>query len=147
MGWANLIGSGISAAGQIAEGKQNAADAETNRRISMAQAQDALLRGTLEEQRYRRTIAMVAGAQKAHFGSRNVTMSGSALDALADTGQIGGEDIQTIRANAARQAWGYRNQANESSRWGQNQLNNSYAGAGSTLLTAGAQAYGQWKAA
>jgi len=146
MGWAQLAGAGINMAGDIAQGKQAQADAETNRLVSLAQGQDALLRGTIEEQRYRRHIAMVAGAQKAHFGARNVTTSGSALDALADTAMIGDEDIKTIRSNAARQAWGYKNQANEASRWGANQMNQAYANAGSTLLTAGAQAYGMWKA-
>ncbi len=146
MGWAQLIGQGIQGASQLAQGKQAAADAETNQRIANAQAEDALLRGTKEEERYRRLIATTVGAQKAEFGRRNVVASsGTALDILADTAMIGEEDIQTIRSNAARQSWGYRNQASEAARWGAAQLNNAYGQAGNTLLTAGAQAYGQWK--
>lgn len=141
----DLIGAGISIAGDIAQGKQDKATAETNKRLALAQASDALLRGTIEETRYRRQIAAVAGQQKAEFGARNVTVSGTALDILSDTAQIGEEDIQTIRANAARQAWGYRNQASEASRWGANQQNNANGRAVGTALTAGAQAYGQWK--
>lgn len=145
MGWAQLIGQGIQGASQIAQGKQAAADAETNRRIAEFQAQDALLRGTKDEERYRRLIATTIGAQRAEFGARNVTTSGTALDILSDTAQVGGEDIAMIRSNAARTAWGYRAQANEASRWGQAAQANAYGQAGSTLLTAGANAWGQWK--
>lgn len=145
MGWGQLISGGIDAAGKIAQGKQDAATAETNRRISEAQANDALLRGTIEETRYRRMIAQVAGAQKASFGNRNVAVSGTALDLLGDTAAIGEEDISTIRNNAARQAWGYRNQASEASRVGEFAQSNAFGSAAGTLLTSGSQAYGKWK--
>lgn len=141
MGWTQVIGAGIDTAGKIAQGKQDAGTAETNRRLSEAQGSDALLRGTKDEARYRRQIAMVAGQQKADFGARNVAVSGTALDLLSDTAQVGEEDALTIRNNAAREAWGYRNQANEASRWGANQLNNSRGAGIGTLLTAGARAY------
>lgn len=144
MGWGQLIGASASMAGDIEQGKMDEATAETNRRLSMAQANDALLRGTIEESRYRRQIAAVVGGQKAAFGSRNVTVSGTPLDILSDTAQIGEEDALTIRTNAAREAWGYRNQANEASRWGANASANAKGRAASTLLTAGAQAYGTW---
>jgi hypothetical protein len=140
-----LIGAGIDVAGKLAQGKQDAATGETNRRLGMAQANDALLRGTKEETRYRRIIAQVAGQQKADFGARNVAVSGTALDLLGDTAQIGEEDALTIRNNAAREAWGYRNQANEASRWGANQLNNSRGSAAGTLLTEGSKAYKNWR--
>lgn len=145
MGWAQLVGQGIQGASQIAQGKQAEADAKTNARIAEFQAQDALLRGTKEEERYRRLIAMTIGTQRAEFGARNVTTSGTALDILSDTAQIGGEDVATIRSNAAREAWGYRNRADESSRWGAAARDSAYGQAGSTLLTAGAQAWGNWK--
>jgi len=145
MGFMQLIGGGIDTAGKLQQGKIDEATGETNRRLSEAQANDALLRGSIEESRYRRQIAQVVGGQKAAFGKGNVAVSGTALNLLSDTAQVGEEDAQTIRNNAAREAWGYRNQANEASRWGANQRTNSYGAAGRTLLTAGSQAYGQWK--
>ncbi len=145
MGWLQLISGGIDAAGKLAQGKQDAATGETNRRLGEAQANDALLRGSIEEQRYRREVAQVVGAQKAVFGQRNVAVSGTALDLLSDTAQVGEEDALTIRNNAAREAWGLRHQADESRRWGANQRTNSQFAAGSTLLTSGSQAYGNWK--
>lgn len=143
--WGQLIGAGIDTAGKIGQGKQDAATAETNRRLSEAQANDALLRGTTEETRYRRQIAQIAGQQKAEFGARNVAVDGTALDILSDTAQIGEEDALTIRNNAAREAWGYRNQANEASRWGANQKSNATASGIGTLLTSGSKAYSDWK--
>lgn len=145
MGWGQLIGAGIETAGKIGQGKQDEATAETNRRLSEAQAQDALLRGTKDEARYRRQVAFIAGQQKADFGARNVTVSGTPLDILSDTAQIGEEDALTIRNNAAREAWGYRNQASEASRWGANQKANAVGSGIGTLLTSGAKAYSQWK--
>jgi len=149
MGWLQLIGGGIDAAGKMAQGKQDAATGETNRRLAEAQGSDALVRGSIEEQRYRREIAQIVGAQKAAFGQRNVAVSGTALDILSDTAQLGEEDALTIRNNAAREAWGYRNQASEASRWGANQKSNAMSAAGGSLLTSGSQAYGmygnEWK--
>ncbi len=146
MGRAQLIGGGIQAAGQIGQGKQDEATAETNRRLAEAQANDALLRGTKDEARYRRVIAQVAGQQRADFGARNVAVSGTPLDILSDTAKIGEEDALTIRNNAAREAWGYRNQASEASRWGANQRANSQGAAIGTLLTSGGRAYRDWNA-
>lgn len=142
---ASLIGAGIGIAGDLEQGKIDEATAETNRRLAMAQANDALLRGSIEESRYRRQIAAVVGGQKAAFGQRNVAVSGTPLDILSDTAQIGEEDLAMIRNNAARESWGYRNQASEASRWGANQSANARGRAAGTLLTAGAQAYGMWK--
>lgn len=138
------IGAGIGIAGDLEEGKINAATGETNRRLSNAQGLDALDRGSLEEQRYRREVAQFVGAQKAAFGARNVAVSGSALDLLSDTAMVGEEDALTIRNNAARTAWGYRMQANEASRWGANAQMSAYGRAGGSLLTSGAAAYGYW---
>lgn len=140
-----LIGAGIDTAGKLDQGKRDAQTAETNQRLANLQAQDALLRGTKDEARYRRQIAMIAGQQRADLGARNVTASGTALDILGDTAMVGEEDLQTIHNNAAREAWGYRNQANEASRWGANQLNNSRGAGLGTLLTAGARAYDQYR--
>lgn len=146
MGWGNALlaaGTALQAKGALDQGKADKRTAQTNALLAQAQERDALLRGTIEESRYRRQIAQVVGAQKAEFGKRNVAVSGTALDLLSDTADTGEQDAQTIRNNAAREAWGYKHQANEASRWGANQQKNANARAGSTLLTAGATAYGR----
>src|SRR5687768_13909599 len=100
-----LIASGISAADQNQAGKEAEAAGKRDALLGELQAEDALDRGGLEEQRYRRQLAQIAGAQKAQIGARNVKRSGTALDLLTDTATIGEEDILTIRNEAAREAW------------------------------------------
>lgn len=66
--------------------------------------------------------------------------SGSALDLIGETAQFGEEDALSIRANAAREAWGYKVGANDS----RNQAKLTKAAgknkATATLLSTAAQA-------
>ncbi len=142
-----LISGGISAAGQAQQGAAAEAAAEREAQIGELQAADELTRGGIEEERYRRQIAQIVGGQKAAIGARNVKRTGTALDLITDTQQIGDEDALTIQNDAARQAWGYRVGADESRRWGRSARRNANMKAGATLLTSGAQAYGQWASA
>lgn len=142
-----LIAAGVGAAGDAKAGAEAQQAAERQAQIGELQAQDATARGGIEEERYRRQLAQITGAQRTQIGARNVKTSGTALDLLSDTAQIGAEDIATIRNEAARTAWGYRVGADESRRWGASARSNANLRAGSTLLTGGAQAYGMWKAA
>lgn len=143
--WVGLIATGVSAAGQAQQGADAKAAGKRDAMVAELQAQDALSRGGLEEQRYRRQLAQIVGAQKAQIGARNVQTSGTALDLLTDTEATGEEEVLTLRNEAAREAWGYRTRADESRRWGAQQRRNSMYQAGSTLLTGSAQAYGFWK--
>lgn len=146
--WLIALGAGaISAIGQNRQGKEAEAIGKRNAQIGAMQADDALSRGNIEEQRYLRYVAKVSGAQKAVLGDRNVKRSGTALDLLSDTEQVGAENALTIRNDAAREAWGYRVGADDSRRYGRAARTQSLFGAGSSLLTGGAQAYGMWKGA
>lgn len=145
MGWAtSLVGGLIDAGSKRKQGAQDKETAEANQRLANYQADDALNRGSIEEQQYRRQIAAKIGSQRNTIGTRNVEARGSALRLLEDTAMLGEEDATTIRNNAAREAWGYRNQASEASRWGKSQVSNANAASVGSLLTTGAQAYGQW---
>lgn len=140
-----LIGTGVAVAGQAQSGAEADAAAKREALLGEAQGADALARGGQEEERYRRQIAQVVGGQRAAIGARNVARSGTALDLLADTQNIGNEDALTIQNDAAREAWGYRQRADESRRWGRATRRNANAQAAGTLLTGAAQAYGRWK--
>jgi hypothetical protein len=142
--WLGLIATGVSAAGQAQAGKEAEAAGKRDALLGEMQAEDAIARGGLEEQRYRRQVAQIAGTQKTQIGARNVKRSGTALDILTDTATIGEEDVLTIRNEAAREAWGYRSRADESRRWGSAQRRNAQGQATATLISGGAQAYGQW---
>ncbi len=142
--WIPLAASGLQAADQNQSGKEAEAAGKREAAIGELQAQDATARGGLEEQRYRRELAQIVGAQKSAIASRNVRQSGTALDLLSDTAMVGGEDIATIRNDAAREAWGYRVRADESRRWGGQMRRNAGRQAGATLLTGAADSYGMW---
>lgn len=142
--WVGLIATGVDAAGKNQAGKESEAAGERDALLGELQAQDALARGGIEEQRYRRQVAKIVGTQKAQIGSRNVKRSGSALDLLGDTEQVGAEDVLTIRNEAAREAWGYRTRADESRRWGKAKRSNANYDATASLISGGAYAYGQW---
>jgi hypothetical protein len=73
--------------------------------------------------------------------------SGSPLDVLMDTAQLGELDALTIRANAEREAYGFRSQqgnltaqAGLTQMAGRNAVTAGYIGAGSTLLSSAATA-------
>lgn len=143
--WVGLLATGVDSLGQQKAGAEAEVDAKRDAMVSELQAQDSLSRGGIEEQRYRRQVAKIAGGQRAAFGARNVRQSGTALDLLSDTEQIGAEDIGTIRNEAAREAWGYRTRADESRRWGRSQRSNADYRATASLISGGARAYGAWK--
>lgn len=142
-----LVAAGVSAFGQAQQGREAEKTALINARVGELQAEDALRRGGVEEERYRRYVAQIAGGQKAEIGARNVKRSGTALDLLSDTAMIGEEDALTIRNEAAREAWGYRFGADESRRYGRAARQQASLAAGGTLLTGAAQSYGMWKQA
>lgn len=83
------------------------------------QAQDALKRGEIAEEQQRRRTAMLKGSQTARLAANGIDISeGSALNILSDTDWMGEQDALTVRDNAAREAWDYRQQ-------GQNSMSNS----------------------
>ncbi len=85
---------------------------ENNAKIAQWQAQDALQRGATAEQRQRMSTAQLRGSQRARLAANGVALDeGSPLNILQDTDYMGEVDALTIRDNAAKEAWGYRNQA------------------------------------
>lgn len=144
----SLIGTLIGGGAQLGSGlRQKQTDEDTARKqkeIGEYQAQDEINTSTIEQMRYRRQVNALMGAQKNEIGARNVEARGSALDLLEDSAQIGEEDLTTIRNNAARQAWGYRTNANEQARVTRQSGRNAAAQGIGSALTSGSQAYGQW---
>lgn len=148
--------SGVVAAGgavmqgqaQAKQAKYQAAVETNNATIAGWQAEDATARGKIEEQRQRLATARLRGAQRAGMAANGVEIdSGSPLDVLMDTAQLGELDALTIRSNAEREAYGLRNQQSNltaqsalTSMAGKNARTASYISAGSTLLSTAATA-------
>jgi len=110
----------MGAVGSYQESKSNkqmanyrAQVASNNARLAGMQADDAIARGQQAESQQRQKDARLAGQQRVGYAKSGVQVdSGSAASTVAETVALSELDAQTIRQNAARQAWGYRNQVN-----------------------------------
>ena len=105
--------SGI-AAGKTAKAQADAQATamEQNATTSRILGHDAIERGGLEELRLRRELAQYRGSQRVQAASSGVDIdTGSALDARNATISEGEHDAAAIRFNAARQRWGYEQNA------------------------------------
>lgn len=131
---------------QRQEGKANAAIAENNARLAEADADATNAMATREsEQQAWRTRALI-GQQRASIAANNLDPTfGTPADLMGEAALFGEVDQQTIRMNAARQAWGFNAQAgnyrNEGAlaRWSGNaRATGTILGA---LAEAGTQAY------
>ena len=103
------------AVGQAAKAQANAQASalEQNARISEYQAHDAIERGGQDELRLRRSLAIQQGQARSAMGASGVDIdSGSMRDVMNQSIQEGEHDAAAIRFNAARERWGYLQQAN-----------------------------------
>lgn len=83
-----------------------------NATLAEQAAVDATNRGTEEERRVRRRTSQLIGAQRAAAAAQGIDVaSGSALDLQDEATYMGELDAETVRNNAAREAYGFRVQA------------------------------------
>jgi hypothetical protein len=147
-----IAGMGVSAYGSYKSGKaaQAAANSdaqrlEFNAQVADAQAQDALERGVEEESRFKQNVRRLIGTQRAAFAGGGVAVNvGSARDVRADTEYLAQLDVEQIRSNAEREAWGHRvessdlrMQADVARRGGKSAASAGKWAAGGTLLSGG----------
>ena len=105
----SAFGSGTSAAAQYSSGQYGAQVARNNQDVANQNADLATFRGNQQIGISQQRTAQTIGAQTAGAGASGVDVnSGSPLRARQDTAMIGSMDEQTIAANAARSAWGFR---------------------------------------
>ena len=83
--------------------------ADFNASVADEQAQDAIERGTVQEDQFRTQVKGAIGTQRATQAGNNVDVSfGSSVDTQADAAFLGELDALTIRNNAMREAYGYQ---------------------------------------
>lgn len=139
-----LIGSGVSAQGSKKSGKQARRLANFNAGVAEQQAQDALARGREAEDQLKTGVRKLVGSQRAGFAGQGVLLNeadGSAVQTEEDTFRMQEEDLNRIRVNAAREAWGYRTQARNYALGGQAQQQQRNAEATGTILGGLGQAF------
>lgn len=145
--------------GQIDQGKAANNQAQYSAVISRKNAiaaeraaQDAILRGQRDELTTRLDYKQIKGKQRAAFAANGVIVDeGSALDVVLDTVAIGEFDALTVRNNAAKEAFNYRQQGEEFSSQAQMQIEAGkdakkagYIGAASSFLGGAATVADKW---
>ena len=138
-----LTGAGVSALGGLSAADQQADALGYNEKVAKLQAEDAKARGHLDVLRLRLDLRKLIGSQRVQAAAQGIAIDdGSALQAQTDAAFMAELDAETIRNNAAREAWGYQVQAHKFATQAQQvkaaATNNAIAG----LLGAGAQVAG-----
>ena len=123
MTWA--VAAGVAAAGFAAysgySGKQaekdaakyQEAEAFNNYQIQKAQQADAMARGREAAQDHMRQVSGMKASQSAVMAANGLDISqGTPASLLEDTQMMGDIDLQRIKQNAKREAWGFGVQAN-----------------------------------
>lgn len=101
-----------SAEAQSSADEYAASVARNNETVAEWQAGDAQRRGAEATAATRRKYMSLQGTQRANMAARGLDITdGSANSILQDTSFFGQYDENTVRANAAREAWGYKVQA------------------------------------
>lgn len=136
---------GVTAYTQVQQGKYQNQVAQNNAKVAGMQAQDALRSGAAEDQQRRWKIRALMAKQSAGFGANNVVGStGTALDILGESAMFGEVDLNTIRNNAARKAWGYDVEKSNALAEGKLAKYGGKMAAIGTLLSTGSQVAGMW---
>lgn len=128
--------------------------ANYNAKVGEQQAKQVEEIGNIEEQQQRTRVRQLIARQNAAAGSSGAEVGvGSFADITDDTIMMGEADAQTIRANAAKEAWGYRTGATLTRAEGRFARRAGNMNATGTLLTTagktfgmGMDAYQGWKA-
>ncbi len=110
------IGALAGAAGTYQQGKAAQASADyqskvaaNQAKIAGYQAEDSLARGSIAERQQRLKVKQLIGQQRASMGASGLSLdSGSFVDTIGDTAELGEYDALLIRSNAEKEAWGYR---------------------------------------
>ena len=147
----SIVIGGAIVAGAVAKAYSDdqaakAAKAAGNRNAILAEnaASDALQRGEADAARVRMQDGALAGKQRAALGSSGVDVNqGSAARVQEDTAAITAIDVETVRNNAAREAWGlrtqglnYRANAAAAGRAGQNAVTSDIIGGAASATSA-----------
>ena len=111
----STVGSYYAAKGQKTALKLQARIAEVNAKIAEGQSRDALQRGERQEQGTRMGAAQLRSSQRAAMGSSGIDLgSETAAAVLTSTDYLTEVEANTIKANALREAWGFRMDAGQS---------------------------------
>lgn len=138
-----------AAATQLSEDQQAQVQAN-NATIANWDASSAITNGQQQAQQSMQNTGSLVSTQRATMAANGVDVTqGTPTNIIASTKYQGAIDANTIQANAARQAWGYANQAQTATNnsqmlsYGASQVNPTQAGQ-TTLLGGAGQVASSW---
>lgn len=131
-----LIATAFSVGSQIFGGIAQQKAAARQRRLANQLANDVLARGEFEAEVAGAQLGQLRGRQTAAAAAQGLALGEGTVATIAQqTQQMGERDIEQIRLNAAREAWGIRQQANVNYRAGMAEARGSFLGAATNLAT------------
>lgn len=134
----------MQAASQYNAGQATASLQRANTQIAQYSASGEAQAGAEQASIYRQHVNRVIGSEQAATGASGVASYGSNLAVQQSTAMIGAQDLERIRVNAQRKAWGFEVQGAGDELRGKLAAGAGTMGALSTLVTSGAAAYGDW---
>lgn len=152
-GVATMMSSSSQASALRSQGAYEQQIYESNSRLAMVQADDAITRGNRDATEQLKQTKKLIGSQRAALAAQGIEVgSGSSLDIQQDTAAMGASDALTIKNNAWREAWGFKNQALDYSSKGalagmtaKNQAKNTILTGGLTFAKDAASAYSSYQ--
>lgn len=137
------IGTGVRAGAESQNASFQAAVQRRNASQDALLAQDALARGDEKAQDETQRLGQFMATQRAAAGASGLRgNTGSAGDVEADTARIGQIDVNRIRQNAFREAWGLKVHSQEAETQAKLDEQSGEAASMSTILGGAASAYG-----
>lgn len=123
-----------------AQGNYEKNQMQFNAQVADLQATDAVNRGKSDAEIKKKQTKQIIGSQRAALAAQGIEVNSDTSSLIQqDTAGLGAEDIETIKNNAWREAWGYRVQASTyNSKAGFASVSSKF-NANQTLLTGGLQ--------
>lgn len=142
---ATALAGGLSAYGQVQQGKAAVQVGKNNQIMADRAAQDAQKRGELEVQAINRRAAQIGGAQRANMAAKGLSLeSGTPAELLAQTDFFAAVDAEQARFNAKSEASNLTWQGKNARAQGDMSKYNSNLGAAGTVLSAASSVAGKW---
>ena len=112
MGFSQIGGAIAQSSAARTQGEFQQLQAEINARFAEIEAADTIRRGDKESKEHQKKVRKAVGSQRAVLAAQGVQVDAdTALDLQKETAEVGALDAQTIKHNAWRQAFGFKQEA------------------------------------
>ncbi len=135
------VGAAVGIGSNLWQGQQQAEELEYNAKLSEREARLSKEKAGYEADKHREAVKKILSTQRALYGASGMDISGSAQLVMEDTAKEGEMDARAILYGGDIDAARKRSEANLYRMRKRATTTASYFGAGSSLLTGGANIY------